>query len=207
MMLALSFSSLPFRRGSEYGGVQGHVGVTATPGDSDVVGTRHVVPPLYSSRVGSELPRLGATLERLACPSADPVGKEHGLNVGRSSVVLTTQYRQPLMNREVVKLRRLKGANEAEMPYRTPTTSTVVERLMDAQMAIRDAFRRDGAICETEQRALDALRAALRLAERADHQRVEAIYALNFGLEEPPSQWHKRKRREMDERHGDDEAA
>lgn len=86
---------------------------------------------------------------------------------------------------------------EMTMPNRTPITSNVVALLSDAKYRARVLFMTDGHLCEeTEAPVLKLMGEALDEAQAADDARIEAIYALNFGLEEPPSLWHARKRRE-----------
>lgn len=83
------------------------------------------------------------------------------------------------------------------MAYRTPLTSNVVALLSDAKYRARVLFMADGHLCEdTEAPVLRLMREALDEAQAADDARIEAIYALNFGLEEAPSAWHARKRGE-----------
>ncbi len=84
---------------------------------------------------------------------------------------------------------------------RRPLTALLTERLVDVQVIARRIAGADGVICPDERRLLTCLRDATGMAEDADAARIEAIYALNVGLEEPPSAWHARKRRERAERH------
>ncbi len=85
------------------------------------------------------------------------------------------------------------------MPNKTPIAANVVSMLSDAVMRLRIVFMEDGRICpETEAPVLRLVTDALNEAQSADDARIEAIYALNFGLEEPPTKWHARKRREHD---------
>lgn len=83
------------------------------------------------------------------------------------------------------------------MPNHRPLTAKVVERLVDVQVLLYRAVTADGVICPAERRVIRALREATDKAERADQARIEAIYALNNGLPDPPSAWHARKRREL----------
>ncbi len=94
------------------------------------------------------------------------------------------------------------------MAYKTPRSSNVVALLSDAKRRARVLFLADGSICpEREEPVLSLLGDALYEAQEADNARIEAIYALNFGLEEPPTYTHARRRRELVEARGFDGAA
>lgn len=85
------------------------------------------------------------------------------------------------------------------MANKTPLTARLSMSLMTVQMIVRREFQSDGRITDGERDALTHLAQATLDAEAVDNARIEAIYALNFGLEEPPSAWHARKRRELEQ--------
>lgn len=91
------------------------------------------------------------------------------------------------------------------MSNHTPRTSNVVALLSEAMYRTRVLFMANGYVDpETEEPVLRLIGSALYEAQVADDARVEAIYVLNNGLDEPPSAWHARKRRERELTRNDD---
>lgn len=78
-----------------------------------------------------------------------------------------------------------------------PRTSRVVAMLGDARRRLRIQFLSDGVIDAGERQVLRETTAALIEARWADQSRKEAIQALNFGLNEPPSYHESRQRKDL----------
>ncbi|MDW8060017.1 MAG: hypothetical protein RMK01_08080 [Thermomicrobium sp.] len=85
------------------------------------------------------------------------------------------------------------------MAPRTPKLTQISDL---AGCVWRDALalaREDQRITPHERKFLTELHDLISGVRWWDQARIEAIYALEHGLPTPPSQWHARRRRELDE--------